>query len=200
MNNNSEAVMQSVKCLTEFYREIGEFIRALDRVMNDAGYSVVKASKDSVVDATSGTLDRPHRWLPVCFYRGYTAGSMQYFAVNILLDRTRKEHTAVLEPLLIGCRITFASRMREKSWKDSSWDDTPRDLYFYTKPVPKVNHKVYGKKELLTTENRKALNEKYWGDDELSIIKDISLATVPLMQLTSKTEIKEMVLKLFCIS
>lgn len=194
MKNQSEAVIKSVQCLIGFYKELGDFIKAFDKLMYDSNYEAVTQSKDEVVVDTSKTLDRSHRWLPVCFYRDYTTGSKEYFSLTIVLDKMNKENEEVQAPLLLLTKVSFQRGMKEKTWAKNYWGDVSWDMYFYAKPFKKTLSKIYLKKDLLTPEHRKALTgERGWSNEDFSLIKDLKFLCLPLMELNSEKIIKEQV-------
>lgn len=198
MSQNVEAVIKSVRCLRGLYSEIAEFLRTFDSLMDELGYPLVETSKDLVVDKVSRTLSDPGSWLPVVFSRDYIKTQTEYFTVNVILHSRHKKNKELSEPFLLCCKICFAGRKSGKQWIKDYWSDVPWDLFFHASPENKEAGVVYSAKELFTKEGRRGLKEdRDWSEGAFDDIKDVQFAFFPLLQLNSRNEIKNIVLKLF---
>lgn len=198
MNQNVEAVVQSVKCLRKFYLEMADFLQTFDSMLPDAGYSLLKATKDLAVSDVSRTLSDPNSWLPVIFYRDYAKSQEEFFTITAVLDKVSKKNKDIPEPLLLCTKIVFNSKISSKEWRKNYWSDVPWDLYFNAAPEDKKLRSLYTAPDLFTAKGKKDLvSERGWSEDAFGDIKGIEFAAFKLMDLNSREEIREIVMKSF---
>lgn len=192
MKNNKQCVMDSISNMRILYREISNFLKTLDALMDKENYLVI-SSKNIVITDNSEALQEPESWLPSCFYRNYRCGAKILLTTNIVLNEL-DETAKIAEPLFFATRYVYNKNV-QSSTMEGNWCGTSWQNYFNTIPTNKVFNVIYDKSRIYSVKNKRLLKQEGWDDHEFKLVKDLRFIVAPLLDLKSEALIKERVLE-----
>ncbi len=189
-DNNLKAVMESVKCLRQFYKEIASFLLVLDKLVEKKDYKCT-GGKNVIID-TSHNLKNFESWLPVVFYRNYKKNQKTLFTTNIVLHQ-EVEKIEIKEPLFIATKYKFNKGFKRDAWEGTSWS-----IYFYTSVNAMKTGEIYDKKLIFDKTNKKRLKDNgEWKDEEFDMVEDLKFMAIPLLEINDEKDIENKILNKF---